>query len=271
MKELIKIEEAVISNEKVNAVDARELYKFLGSRQEFSTWIKARLEKNRFEEGFDFLITLSKNNSQGRPAKEYTVSLEVAKHICMMENTDKGYEVRKYFIECEKQLLKKSNLKEDLLYSIIRASTDVEKAIALNDYERSYVIPLENKVQEQAVVIEEQTQVIEEAKPKVEFYDTVTMPSETVDLADAAKLLNFKGVGRNNLYKLLRQWKVIDSDNRPYQKYVNSGYFKLVQYTVPGPYGRSQIKFKTVCYQKGLDLLLRVFLKRGYERLQPTQ
>ena len=40
MDELVKMSAAVIGGEKVNAVDARELWKFLGSRQEFANWIK---------------------------------------------------------------------------------------------------------------------------------------------------------------------------------------------------------------------------------------
>ena len=38
------------------------------------------------------------------PAKEYVVTIDIAKHLAMIEMTDKGRQVREYFIECEKQL-----------------------------------------------------------------------------------------------------------------------------------------------------------------------
>lgn len=269
MNELIKIEETVISSEKVNTVNARELYSFLEVKSEFNHWIKDRLAAGRFALDKDYLIIAKKNdNSQkGRPPKEYYITLDAAKHIAMLERNDRGFEVRNYFIECEKKLRQTLSTEDALILGVIRADDIESRMLAMSDYRNTIVVPLQNKVQEQAVVIEEQTQVIEEAKPKVQFYDTVTMTTDTVDLADAAKLLNFQGVGRNTLYKLLRQWKVIDSDNRPYQKYVNVGCFKLVQYTIPGPYGNTRVKFKTVCYQKGLDLLLRMLIKKGYQKL----
>lgn len=45
MNELIKIEKQIINNEKVNSVNARDLWVALESKQDFSTWIKARLEQ----------------------------------------------------------------------------------------------------------------------------------------------------------------------------------------------------------------------------------
>lgn len=288
MNELIKVEETTISSEtamenvntalvpvfnadlgqgEVNAVNARELHEYLENGDKYSTWIKDRIERYNFLEGQDFLSFSEKAEKAGRPRTEYYVSLDMAKELCMVERNEKGREARKYFIECEKKLRQVLSTEDALILGVIRADDIESRMLAMSDYRNTIVVPLQNKVQEQAVVIEEQTQVIEKAKPKVEFYDTVTMTTDTVDLADAAKLLNFQGVGRNTLYKLLRQWKVIDSDNRPYQKYVNIGCFKLVQYTVPGPYGNTRVKFKTVCYQKGLDLLLRMLIKKGYQRL----
>ena len=54
MKSLVKINSAVIGKDEVNAVDARELHDFLGSKQDFSTWIKKRIKDYKFKEGNDF-------------------------------------------------------------------------------------------------------------------------------------------------------------------------------------------------------------------------
>lgn len=98
MEEIIKITE---HNGK-RAVNARELHQFLESKQDFSTWIKGRIEKFGFAENMDFEV-FNKNmeNPQGgRPMIEYALSIDMAKELSMVENNEKGRLARKYFIEC---------------------------------------------------------------------------------------------------------------------------------------------------------------------------
>lgn len=101
MNEIINITTATINNEEVNAVNARDLWKFLESQQEFANWIKNRIKEYGFEEGKDFLIILSK--SHGRPRKDYAITLDMAKELAMVENNEQGKKARRYFIEVEKQ------------------------------------------------------------------------------------------------------------------------------------------------------------------------
>lgn len=117
---------------------------------------------------------------------------------------------------------------------------------------------------EQQLVIEEQKQKIIEAEPKVEFYDTVTGSDTTIDLGQAAKVLNYKGLGRNKLFQYLRDKDILMSGNTPYQKYVDAGYFRLIETTWNTPNNDSMIYLKTVVYQKGLDFLSKVIEKDGY-------
>ncbi|EAM0325957.1 phage antirepressor Ant, partial [Campylobacter coli] len=42
--------------------------------------------------------------TKGRPRKEYYITLDMAKELCMVENNEKGRQARRYFIECEKRL-----------------------------------------------------------------------------------------------------------------------------------------------------------------------
>lgn len=99
--ELIPIYE---NNNGEKLVNGRELHDFLQSKQEFTSWAKHRTEKYGFELGIDFLITLSKTYSGGRPSTEYTFTLDTAKELCMVENNEQGRKARKYFIAVEKQL-----------------------------------------------------------------------------------------------------------------------------------------------------------------------
>ena len=119
---------------------------------------------------------------------------------------------------------------------------------------------------EQQLVIEEQKQKLIEAEPKVEFYDTVTGSDTTIDLGQAAKVLNYKGLGRNKLFQYLRDKDILMSGNTPYQKYVDAGYFRLIETTWNTPNNDSMVYLKTVIYQKGLDFLSKVIEKDGYRK-----
>lgn len=100
MNELIKITE---QNGK-QAVSARELHSFLESKQDFSTWIKNKIEKYGFIEEQDF--TLHKFVERGTWKHEYVLSIDTAKELAMVEGNEKGKQARQYFIECEKRLKK---------------------------------------------------------------------------------------------------------------------------------------------------------------------
>ena len=109
--ELIKTTGITLNGENITAVNARDLWKFLESKQEFANWIKDRIEKYRFVEGKDFLINFSK--SLGRPSKEYIISLDMAKELAMVENNERGRQARQYFIEVEKRYRHTGSLEEN--------------------------------------------------------------------------------------------------------------------------------------------------------------
>ena len=78
-------------------------------KTKFADWIKRRLFDSLFVEHNDFLV-LKKENSENRnlqESTEYYVTIEMAKHLAMMENTKRGYEVRQYFILLSYKLLTK--------------------------------------------------------------------------------------------------------------------------------------------------------------------
>lgn len=100
MKALIKITET----NGQRAVNARELHRFLGVKTQFKDWINRRIEEYQFIKGQDFEVFLKneQNPSGGRPAKEYALSLDMAKELSMVEKTEQGRKARQYFIEMEK-------------------------------------------------------------------------------------------------------------------------------------------------------------------------
>lgn len=102
MNSLIPISSGTIAGEALSTINARDLHRFLEVQTAFKDWIVRRIEEYGFEEGQDFCSILSKS-SGGRPAKDYHLSLDMAKELAMVEKTPKGREARRYFIECERR------------------------------------------------------------------------------------------------------------------------------------------------------------------------
>ncbi len=96
--------EVELNGEKQLSVNARELHKMLEVKTDFSDWIKRRIKQCKFEENYDFVVFLKKEENilGGRPTTEYIISVDMTKHLGMMERNEKGHEVRKYYIEQEK-------------------------------------------------------------------------------------------------------------------------------------------------------------------------
>lgn len=87
----------------INSADARELHSFLNSERQYANWIQDRITQYGFIENQDYIVRTT--HTGRRPRKEYFVTLDMAKELCMVENNDKGKEARRYFIKCEKELL----------------------------------------------------------------------------------------------------------------------------------------------------------------------
>ena len=97
-------------------------------------------------------------------------------------------------------------------------------------------------------------QLIEQA-PKVDFYNAVTSSKDCIDMAEVAKVLNIKGGGRKKLFEILREKNILDRKNQPYQKYVDNGYFRIIETSFVLPDGTQKINLKTVVFQKGLNYI----------------
>lgn len=101
MKELIKV---TANEEGQQLVSGRELHEVLGIKTRFDNWMKRMIEYG-FSEEIDFTTIVQKwTTSQGNKtsSKDYILTLEMAKHIAMIQRTEIGMQVRNYFLECEK-------------------------------------------------------------------------------------------------------------------------------------------------------------------------
>ena len=102
MTELIPINKADFNGAEINSVNARELHAVLESKQDFSTWIKKRLDEVDAVENVDFICFHKKMEANNATMIEYILSTDIAKEIAMLERNEVGKKVRRYFIEFEK-------------------------------------------------------------------------------------------------------------------------------------------------------------------------
>ncbi|WP_013325676.1 hypothetical protein [Gloeothece verrucosa] len=69
----------------------------------YSTKQKAKNKLlNNFEKGIDYLTEWVKTPSGGRPSESIKLSIDCFKSFGMMAGTQKGKEIRRYFLECER-------------------------------------------------------------------------------------------------------------------------------------------------------------------------
>ncbi len=203
--ELIKVQS---DNEK-QLVSARELHKALNVKTRFSQWVEQNFK--HFRKGNDFtsvVTTTVVNNGAKRELQDYALSVEMAKHIAMMSGTQKGYEIRDYFIQVEQAW----NSPEMIMKRALEiANKKVEQ------------LKLEN----------------EEMKPKALFADAVTASHTSILVGELAKILKQNGIdiGARRLFEWLRGHGYLikrkGTDwNMPTQKAMDLGLFEIKETTV---------------------------------------
>ncbi len=106
--QLIPVFNGTIANETALLCNARDLHAFLGVKKVFAAWITNRISEYEFIENQDYILlsNLGKQTSGrgGHNRKDYHLTLDTAKELAMVEHNEKGRQIRRYFIKCEKKL-----------------------------------------------------------------------------------------------------------------------------------------------------------------------
>ena len=219
-------------------VSARELHAALGVGKDFSTWIKDRIEKYGFIEGRDYQKSQSPNlgtgnfsHTGGSPSVNYALTISTAKEIAMVENNEKGREIRQYLIKVEE-------------------AWNTPELVIMRGYQA-----LQKKV-------EDQRQQIAELEPKAEFFDQVAGSGDAISIREVAAVLNIPGWGRTKIFALLREQGVFDKRNIPYREYQDRGYFRVIEQEWTDKEGETHINLKTLVYQRGVDFVGKLITRR---------
>ena len=98
------LSENIVGDELIQTCNARLIWEYVESKQQFGNWIQNRIEKYGFIEGQDYLLNkvIKQLPSGSKTLIEYHCTLSMGKELGMLENNEKGKRIRLYFLHCEK-------------------------------------------------------------------------------------------------------------------------------------------------------------------------
>lgn len=238
MNELINI---TLNENHEPVVSARDLHKGLEVKTRFSQWVEQNFKI--LEEGYDFTSVVGTtvvNNGATREIQDYALSLDASKNLAMISKTEKGAQVRKYFIQVEKDF----NSPEKIM---ARALLMADKKV--------------HKLEAQ----------IEADKPKVIFADAVSASHTSILVGDLAKLISQNGykIGANRLFSWLRENGYLisrksSSWNMPTQKSMDLKLFEIKETNIQHADGHISINKTPKVTGKGQQYFINKFLDRKY-------
>ncbi|MCY2404529.1 phage antirepressor KilAC domain-containing protein [Klebsiella pneumoniae] len=245
LPELIPVTAGSIDGQPATLVSAKRLHSFLGVGRDFTTWIKGRISQYGFTAGVDFTVVENlsapvSGSSKYRQqiAHDYLITIDMGKELAMVERNEKGREVRRYFINCERQAKAAANIPQTLPDALRLATDLAEKASEL-----------ENRLLA--------------AAPKVDFADRVAEISKGISIPNYAKAV---GLGPIKLFGWMRQHGILinggQRHNLPMQRYIDSGYFAVRQGTYETN-GEVRASFTTMLTGKGEQWLTKKLIAGG--------
>ena len=240
MNELLKVN---YDNDRIT-LSARELHEFLEIKTKYKDWFP-RMCTYGFDENVDYRAMAQKRaTAQGNETTyvDHEITLDMAKEIAMIQRSEKGKEVRQYFLELER----KWNSPEAVMNRALEYSRKQVKAL----------------MEEKQGLIEEN----KELKPKALFADAVSASNESILIGQLAKLIRQNGyeIGQNRLFEWMRENEYLikkgERYNQPTQKSMDLGLFEVKERTITNPDGSTRITLTTKVTGKGQVYFIDKFL-----------
>ena len=126
----------------------------------------------------------------------------------------------------------------------------------------------ENEIKKVELLEDENTTLVinnHELKLETETWDRISKKDDLIDMKHCANVLDYKGVGRNKLFSILREQGVIrpQPNTNPYQTHINNGNFKTKEIIIKIGM-QERIYLKTFVTQKGIDYIRKILDSTGY-------
>lgn len=226
-------------------VSARDLHDALGARERFSLWYSRYADIiSEYGATSVCLPTEVENNGgvQIRELTDYILPIDLAKHICMMSRTEKGKQIRQYFIELEKAW----NTPDQIMARALKIAGQTIDSLKIE---------------------------VERMRPKEIFADAVTASSTSILIGDLAKLIRQNGVeiGQKRLFAWLRSngylMQTGSSKNLPTQRSMEMGLFEIKESTIVNPDGSIRATKTTKVKGKGQVYFVNKFLSGEVDTL----
>lgn len=242
MNELLNV------NSDTQTISARELHKVLGIEKRFSAWFESNSQG--FVEGEDYSNPYLKvrvqnegNREVQREVEDYDLSVDMAKHFCLMSRTEKGKQCRQYLIDLEKAW----NTPEQVMARALKIANMTIDSLKVDN-----------------------TRLVEDnerMRPKEIFADAVSTSNTSILIGDLAKILKQNGVdtGQKRLFAWMRDngylIKRHGSDwNMPTQYSMELELFEVKESTVNNPDGSVRINRTAKVTGKGQQYFINKFL-----------
>lgn len=229
----------ISENNGKKAVNARALHAFLGSKRDFSTWIKDRIKSYDFTEGIDYVSfpEIVEREIGATTRIEYALTIGMAKELSMVEGNEKGKQARKYFIACEES--RKELSRKEILMIALKAEEEKEK------------LALENKnLKAENLELQHQS----------EYARFVLQSKKTVLVTQIAQDYGMTAIRFNALLRDLRIQRKVNGQWILYGEYLGKGYVHSATHNYTHSNGSPDVSLNTEWTQKG-----RLFL---YEELK---
>ena len=233
MEELMKVQ---VKNDR-QLVSARELHKGLGLKKKFTDWVKQNFKG--FEEGQDYTTSpkghlVKSGNGTVRAYDDYLLTIDMAKELCMMSKTEKGKEVRKYFIEIER----KWNDPQEV----------VRRGYAILQNENTQ-LKLENK----NLSIQ-----LEESNKKADYLDVILGTPDALAISQIAADYGYGAVSFNRLLHKVGIQHRVNGQWILYRAYMGKNYVTTKPFIYKDHKGNNRTSLSTYWTQAGRKLIYDV-------------
>ena len=239
MNELINV---TLNDNHEPVVSARQLHEALDVKTRYNDWFN-RMTEYGFIENQDYLaITQKRVTAQGNSTNQvdHIIKLDMAKEIAMIQRTERGKQVRQYFIQIEKDF---NSPEKIMARALLMADQKVHKLEAQ----------------------------IEADRPKVLFAEAVSASHTSILVGELAKLLKQNGVdmGANRLFNWLRAHGYLIKRNgrdwnMPTQKSVEMGLIRVKETSITHADGHITVSKTPLVTGKGQQYFINKFLNQEY-------
>ncbi|AKG66973.1 phage antirepressor KilAC domain-containing protein [Lactobacillus helveticus] len=233
MQELIKVQ---VENDR-QLVSARELHKGLGLKKKFTDWVKQNFKG--FEEGQDYTTSpkghlVKSGNGTVRAYDDYLLTIDMAKELCMMSKTEKGKEVRKYFIQVEKNW----NSPEMVMHRALEFSNARIKQLKLENKNLSIQL--------------------EESNKKADYLDVILGTPDALAISQIAADYGYGAVSFNRLLHKVGIQHRVNGQWILYRAYMGKNYVTTKPFVYKDHKGNDRTSLSTYWTQAGRKLIYDV-------------